>query len=104
MLLNCFLGVCALFIFSGVGKMMRAKSPRGLTICFVLMGVSVVIGIILDIIQAFFLSGAPENHIRIIQRLDANLVGYYLGLATFLVLCARAKKKDKIPNQSSEPT
>lgn len=68
-LLNCFLGVCAIFIFAGVAKMVKAKSHRGLIICFALMGISVVVGITLDIIQAFFLSNAPEKYLRIIQRL-----------------------------------
>ena len=97
-LLNCFLGGCATFIFVGVTRMIKAKTPRGFTVSYSLMGVSIVIGIILDVVQAFFLSNVPEKHLWIIQRLDANIVGYYLGLATFFFLCAPTKKKDKNPS------
>jgi hypothetical protein len=103
-LLNCFLGGCAILIFVGVAKMMKAKTSRGLTVAYSLMGISVVIGIALDVIQAFFLSNADEKRLWIIQRLDAYVVGYYLGLATFLLLCTQFKKKEKNPTQSSEPT
>ena len=98
-LLNCGLGWFAIFTFICAVKMIKAKEPRGVTISVILMGISVLAGITLDIIQAFFLSDAPAKYLRIIQRLDANVLGYYLGLATFFILCVRVKKKDKIPNQ-----
>jgi hypothetical protein len=83
--------------------MMKARTPRGLTVSYALMGVSVVIGIALDVIQAFFLSNATEKCLWIIQKLNDNVVGYYLGLATFFILCIRFEKKEKTPTQSSEP-
>ena len=83
--------------------MIKGRSPRGVTVSYTLMGIAIIIGIILNFIQTFFLSDASEKSLRIIQKLDANIVGYYLGLATFFILCTRVIKKDKSPNKSSEP-
>lgn len=100
-LFNCFIGGCAIYFFILVAGMIKARSPRGLIIPYALMGISVVVSIVLDIVQAFFLSNAPEKYIRIIQKLDQSIVGYILGLATIIVICLPTKKKDKNPNQST---
>jgi hypothetical protein len=94
----------AILFFIGAARVIKTSNHRGVAIAHILMGTSLFAGIILDIIQAFFLSDASEKTLWIIQRLDANIAGYFLGLVTFYLLCAQFKKKDKTPNQSSDPT
>jgi hypothetical protein len=99
-LLNCVIGYGAILFFLGAARIIKTKNHRGVAIAHILMGTSLFVGIILDIIQAFFLSEASEKTLRIIQHLDANITGYFLGLVTFYLLCTQFKKKDKNPNQS----
>jgi hypothetical protein len=91
------MGYGVFLFFLGAAKIIKARDHRGVAIAHILMGTSLFAGIILDIIRAFFLSEASEKTLWIIDRLDANITGYFLGLVTFYLLCIKVEKKDKTP-------
>ena len=97
-IINCVLGVLALSMFVNLVKLIKTQQNRGVVISYALMGTSICLGIMLDITQAFFLEGMTEKHIKIIQRLDANITGYFLGLVTFFLLFVKVQKENKTPN------
>ena len=76
----------------------------GLILAYLLMGIAIVVSILLEITQAFFLSNAPEKYVHFANKLDNYISGYILGLATIHVFCIPFKKKHKTPNQKSDPT